>query len=138
MKVTLANGFVFEYEQYGPVDGTPVLAVMGLGAQLTIWPPCLVAELTSRGCRVTCFDNRDVGLSHHCDDRAVGICCDLVPAACFAWCGWRCGCGPPSTPYSLRDMADDAAAFMVRPASPGWWLVEHERLTQASPMDGVC
>ena len=27
------------YRDYGPSDGIPVLLVMGLGGQLTFWPP---------------------------------------------------------------------------------------------------
>lgn len=56
-----ANGITIEYDERG--DGIPMLLVMGLGAQLTDWPPALVDELAGRGYRVITFDNRDSGLS---------------------------------------------------------------------------
>jgi len=40
---------------------------MGLGAQMTVWPEQLVAELVRRGHYVIQFDNRDVGLSSKLD-----------------------------------------------------------------------
>ena len=40
-----ANGVELEYEDYGPPDAPPLLMVMGLGAQLTLWPIELVEAL---------------------------------------------------------------------------------------------
>ena len=37
-----ANGITLEYEDYGNPGDPPVLLVMGLGAQLTLWPMELV------------------------------------------------------------------------------------------------
>ncbi len=61
MAAVQANGITIEYDERG--DGIPLLMVMGLGAQLTDWPPALLDELATRGFRVITFDNRDSGLS---------------------------------------------------------------------------
>lgn len=61
MAAVQANGITIEYDERG--DGIPLLMVMGLGAQLTDWPPALLDELAARGFRVITFDNRDSGLS---------------------------------------------------------------------------
>ena len=37
------------YRDYGPADGTPVLLVMGLGGQLTFWPPYMIKFLQQSG-----------------------------------------------------------------------------------------
>ena len=50
------------YECFGDADAPPLLLVMGLGAQMTLWSPGFVSELLDRGFRVIRFDNRDVGL----------------------------------------------------------------------------
>ena len=50
-----------EYEMTG--DGQPLLLIMGLGGQLTSWPPGVVDAFVHRGFRVITFDNRDSGLS---------------------------------------------------------------------------
>jgi pimeloyl-ACP methyl ester carboxylesterase len=33
------NGISLEYEIHGAADGAPLLLIMGLGAQMTRWPP---------------------------------------------------------------------------------------------------
>ncbi|MEM9377425.1 MAG: alpha/beta hydrolase, partial [Pseudomonadota bacterium] len=60
-KIT-ANGIEIAYETYGDVSAPPVLMVMGLGGQLTMWPDKLVEDLVAGGYRVILFDNRDIGL----------------------------------------------------------------------------
>ncbi len=51
------------YRDYGPVGGIPVLLVMGLGGQLTFWPPYMIKRLQDSGYRPIAYDNRDMGLS---------------------------------------------------------------------------
>lgn len=99
-----ANGIEIEYEDDGPRNGPPLLLVMGLGAQLVRWPPELVAALTDAGYRVIRFDNRDVGLSTKFDDAGVP---SIVWTAMQRWVGRT-----PLLPYTLSDMADDAAALL--------------------------
>ena len=57
------NGIEIAIEETGPVDGEPLLLIMGLGGQATLWPDNLCADLAGRGFRVIRFDNRDIGLS---------------------------------------------------------------------------
>jgi pimeloyl-ACP methyl ester carboxylesterase len=84
--------------------GHAVLLVMGLGAQLVFWPEELVADLAERGFRAIRFDNRDVGLSSKLDHLGVP---DLRRAIRQRVLG-----GSPSSPYTLDDMADDAARLL--------------------------
>ena len=55
------------YLDYGPKEGTPVLMIQGLGAQLTYWPDELISLLQKNGYRPIVFDNRDAGLSDNFD-----------------------------------------------------------------------
>lgn len=63
MPTIIANDIEICFESYGPEDAPPILLVMGLGAQLVLWPTGLVSELLDRGFRVIRYDNRDSGLS---------------------------------------------------------------------------
>jgi pimeloyl-ACP methyl ester carboxylesterase len=58
-----ANGIEIEYETYGDPANPAILLIMGLGAQLTLWPLPFVEALAKRGYHVVRYDNRDVGLS---------------------------------------------------------------------------
>ncbi|QNQ08472.1 alpha/beta fold hydrolase [Sphingomonas alpina] len=99
-----ANGIELEYESHGP-DGAPVvLLIMGLGAQLTLWPIQFVEDLVARGYRAIRFDNRDVGLSAKFD--AAGI-PNLMQIAATLFAGLK-----PSVPYTLDDMAADAKGLL--------------------------
>ncbi|OYY50329.1 MAG: alpha/beta hydrolase, partial [Polaromonas sp. 39-63-203] len=71
-----ANGIQIEVEDSGAGDAKDaaaaaarpvVLLIMGLGMQLTAWPPAMVQALVDAGLRVVRFDNRDIGLSQHFD-----------------------------------------------------------------------
>src|SRR5215831_19524665 len=57
-----ANGITIAYESFGPEDRETVLLIMGVSAQLTLWPVDLCEELVKRGYRVIRYDNRDIGL----------------------------------------------------------------------------
>ena len=88
MKATI-GAIEIEYETLGDQGGRPLLLVMGLASQLTAWPDEFCQGLVDRGYHVIRFDNRDIGLSTHLDGVAVA---------------------PP--PYTLDDMADDAAGLL--------------------------
>lgn len=99
-----ANGLELEYEDHGAKDAPVILLVMGLGAQLTLWPDEFVAALVTRGFRVIRYDNRDVGLSTKFD--AAGL-------PNIRWMMVKALLGLKNrAPYSLSDMAADGIALM--------------------------
>mgnify|MGYP006437421561 CR=1 FL=1 len=51
------------YETFGKAANPPVVLIMGLGAQMLVWPDALCEHLARQGYYVVRFDNRDVGLS---------------------------------------------------------------------------
>ena len=99
-----ANGITIEYDEHGDKNAPPVLLVMGLGAQMTLWPQELVDALVERGFRVIRYDNRDIGLSHKMDGaKAPGI----VKLMLLSRFGLK-----PKVPYSLADMAEDGIGLL--------------------------
>ena len=57
-----AGELSFCVETRGDPAGEPVIFVMGLGAQMTLWPEALLDQYVREGFRVIRFDNRDIGL----------------------------------------------------------------------------
>ena len=100
-----ANGVTLEYEAYGDPANPPLLLIMGLGAQLTLWPIELVEALVARGIYVIRYDNRDIGLS----SKFTGAGVPELPAVFMALMSGKV----PALPYTLADMADDAAALLT-------------------------
>lgn len=94
----------FCVETRGNPTGQPVVFIMGLGAQMTLWPEALLEQYVQEGFRVIRFDNRDIGLSSHLKDRLQGH-----PVAVMAKS--RIGMNI-AAPYTLRDMADDVCGVM--------------------------
>src|SRR5262245_14513953 len=100
-----ANGITIAYESFGPEDRETVLLIMGVSAQLTLWPVDLCEELVRRGYRVIRYDNRDIGLSTHFDAAGPPDFAAVVAAA---------QAGKPSPlPYTLYDMAKDAVGLLA-------------------------
>jgi pimeloyl-ACP methyl ester carboxylesterase len=99
-----ANGISIEYESFGDKANETVLLIMGLGAQLTMWPVEFCNELVSRGFHVVRFDNRDIGLSTKFESAGMP---DM--AAIF---GALMAGKPATSAYSLDDMADDAVGVL--------------------------
>ena len=100
-----ANGVTLEYETHGDPANPPLLLIMGLGAQLTLWPIELVEALVARGYHVIRYDNRDIGLSTKFTHAGV----PELPAVMMALMSGKM----PALPYTLTDMADDAAALLT-------------------------
>lgn len=104
MASVAANGIEIEYEVAGDASAPPMLLVMGLGAQLTLWPDELVAALVDRGFRVIRYDNRDIGLSTKFDSAGIP---DLASVMMAAMTGRAV-----AAPYTLSDMAADGIALL--------------------------
>lgn len=99
-----ANGIDIEYEATGPASGEAVLMIGGLGTQLISWPESLIDGLVAEGFRVIVFDNRDSGLSAKFGEWGPA---DIAGA--FARARAK---EPVPAPYTLEDMADDAAGLL--------------------------
>src|SRR6201999_1306507 len=93
------------YEDLGDPNDPAVLLIMGLGAQLPMWPDGFCAQLVDSGYRVIRFDHRDTGLSAKMHGlRAQG--------SIYRRIG-RYLLGQPSpVPYTLVDMTQDVVALL--------------------------
>ncbi len=101
---TTANGISLEYEQFGDPANPPLLLIMGLGAQLTLWPVELVEALVARGFHVIRYDNRDIGLSQKFTDHGMP---NFKRVGLMRLLGLRA-----RLPYRLSDMAADAVGLL--------------------------
>ena len=90
------------YRDYGPSDGVPVLLVMGLGGQLTFWPPYMIEILQDSGYRPIAYDNRDMGLSTRFNSS---------PTFLSNYLKYYLNL-PIKSEYRLDDMANDAAMLL--------------------------
>lgn len=104
MAKTKANGIEIEYETFGKKSDPALLLIMGLGAQLTLWPESLCEGLASQGFFVVRYDNRDVGLSTDFDQWGVP---DLMGSFAKLMKGQKV-----DAPYQLSDMAADAIGLL--------------------------
>jgi pimeloyl-ACP methyl ester carboxylesterase len=98
-----ANGIEIEYDEAGPKDGAPLLMIQGFGSQMTSWPIEFFDILVDSGLRVIRFDNRDVGLTQKWDG--------IFPKTENIIEALKAG-RKPDVPYTLADMASDAAALL--------------------------
>ena len=103
MQISAGNTRI-EVDDQGPASAEPLLLIMGLGMQLTVWPEPLVQLLLARGFRVIRMDNRDAGLSQGFDHLGVPN---------LAWAAMRYTLHMKvQAPYSLADMAGDALGVL--------------------------
>ncbi len=99
-----ANGITLEVETHGDPANPPLLLIMGLGAQLTLWPIEFVEALVARGFYVVRFDNRDIGLSTKFTHAGRP---NFVSLVLKTKIGLK-----PRLSYHLTDMAADAVALL--------------------------
>jgi pimeloyl-ACP methyl ester carboxylesterase len=93
------------YEDLGDPDHPAVLLIMGVGAQLPMWPDGFCERLVERGFRVIRYDHRDIGLSTKLHgQRASGW---VVPRVIRYVVGRT-----SAVPYTLVDMAEDAKGLL--------------------------
>lgn len=102
--ITTDNGITLEYEQTGEIDNPPILLIMGLGGQLTLWPDSFCLGLAEQGYRVIRYDNRDIGLSTKMEDGKQYS----ITRAMLAHVLRR----KIEAPYTLDDMALDAVMLL--------------------------
>ncbi len=86
------------YETFGDSEDPAMLLIMGLGAQMILWPTELCELLAQRGYFVIRFDNRDVGRSTILDGPPPTVTALLE--------------GRAEAAYGLDAMASDAAALL--------------------------
>lgn len=100
-----ANGLTLEYDDHGRPGDPPVVLIMGFSAQMTMWPMSFVTGLNARGFRVIRFDNRDIGLSTHLDEKGAP---DVGAAMMAAMAGEQ----NKTSAYLLDDMAADTVGLL--------------------------
>jgi len=99
-----ANGIQLEYDTIGNPAFPPLLLIMGLGGQLIHWDDDFCRQLADRGLYIVRFDNRDTGLSTRFEAAGLPDMAELLDA--------RLQGRSIAAPYTLDDMADDAANLL--------------------------
>ena len=90
------------YRDYGPANGIPILLVMGLGGQLTFWPPYMIKFLQQKGYRPIAYDNRDMGLSSRFKSNPTFL-ANILKYYFYL---------PIKSEYKLDNMANDAVVLL--------------------------
>ena len=90
------------YRDYGPANGIPIILVMGLGGQLTFWPPYMIKFLQQKGYRPIAYDNRDMGLSSRFKSNPTFL-ANILKYYFYL---------PIKSEYKLDDMANDAVILL--------------------------
>jgi pimeloyl-ACP methyl ester carboxylesterase len=99
-----SNGITLFWEGFGDPADPPLLLVMGLSAQMVLWPEGFCRAIAARGFYVVRFDNRDVGRSTKLHGAGVP---SILPRLAARAAGL-----PVTAPYDLSDMARDVVGLM--------------------------
>ncbi|WP_445115213.1 alpha/beta fold hydrolase [Acinetobacter sp. WZC-1] len=106
--VDLGNGIQLHVETGGNPEHPAILLIMGLGAQMLFWPDFFCKQLIEQGFRVIRFDNRDIGLSSKIKFQGRR----MNPIKLMG--RFALGLKNSGSPYTLYDMAEDAALLIDR------------------------
>lgn len=104
MALTTQDSPKIAYERHGKKGAPPVVFVMGLGGQLSMWPDKMVEAVTEAGYEAILFDNRDIGLSDKMDGQK-------APNFIVQTLKHRLGL-KSKAPYTLHDMARDTVGLL--------------------------
>ncbi len=105
MPIVKANGINIEVEEFGRKSDPTVLLIMGLAAQLTLWPKSFIDKLVEARLHVVRFDNRDIGLSEKLHSKR-------APHPATAMTAIRLFGLKALAPYTLHDMAADSVGVL--------------------------
>ena len=106
------------YHTFGSTENPMLLLIPGLGCQgLSLFDTAMCTWLAQQGFYVVRMDNRDVGLSTKFDDVPQRIAVPVLMLPNWMAFGER-------IPYTLNDMADDAAA-LIRKLLPSGQTAAH-------------
>jgi len=90
------------YEREG--SGKPLLLIMGIGAQMVLWPQSFRQALLQSGFELISVDNRDVGLSSKMIEHGVPQLWKVIGQRLI---DQRIECG-----YNLEDMSQDLIVLL--------------------------
>jgi pimeloyl-ACP methyl ester carboxylesterase len=102
--IVTANNIEIVFDTFGNPSTSPILLIMGLGAQMIDWKDEFCERLASRGYWVIRYDNRDVGLSTKFDVAGVPNMLKMLVASSQG--------ETLESPYTIKDMADDGIGLL--------------------------
>lgn len=105
-QIEIGNGIKLHVEIGGMENQETILLIMGLGAQMLIWPDYFCDALINAGYRVIRFDNRDIGLSSKIRHKGPRLNQFKLMSR------FTLGLPNDGAPYTLYDMAEDTNRLM--------------------------